>query len=62
MMGKEEIIFSSNLECYILRINGTEKFHYTFDSNIEYFLKSVSKNHYYVVDSNEISKVKLVIK
>ena len=61
-MGKEEIIFSSNLECYILRINGTEKFHYTFDSNIEYFLKSVSKNHYYVVDSNEISKVKLVIK
>lgn len=62
VMGKEEIIFSSNLECYILRINGTEKFHYTFDSNIEYFLESVSKNHYYVVDNNEISKIKLIIK
>lgn len=61
-MGKDEIIFYSNLECYILRINGTEKFHYTFDKNIEAFLTTSSKDHYYVVDDKEVSKIKLIMK
>ena len=61
-MGKDEVIFYSNLECHILRVNGTEKFHYTFDNNIEYFLGSLSKERYYVVDNKEISKIKLTMK
>lgn len=61
-MGKDEVIFQSNLECYIMRVNGTEKFHYTFDKNIEYFLGTSSKDHYYVVNDKEISKIKLIMK
>lgn len=61
IMGKDEIIFQSNLECYIMRVNGTEKFHYTFDKNVQYFLKTTSKEHYYVVDEKEISKIRLIM-
>lgn len=61
IMGKDEIIFQSSLECYIMRINGTEKFHYTFDKNVQYFLKTASKDHYYIVDEKEISKIKLIM-
>lgn len=61
-MGKDEVIFFSGLECYIMRINGSEKFHYTFDRNIEYFLNTSSKDYYYVVDDKEVSKIKLNMK
>lgn len=61
-MGRDEIIFQSNLECYIFRMNGTEKFHYTFDKNIEYLLETSAKEQYYMIDEKEISKIKLMMK
>lgn len=56
---KKEIIFYSQLECNILRFNGKEKFHYTFDKNISYFIPKNKYNEYFIIDNTMIREIKL---
>lgn len=56
----DDIIFKSNLECYILRVNGKEKFHGTFDKNISYMLPLNKFNKYYLIDDVNIEEIKLM--
>lgn len=55
-----DIIFKTNLECYILRVNGNEKFHGTFDKNISYIYPMNKLNKYYLIDDVNIKEIKLM--
>jgi hypothetical protein len=55
----KEIIFFSDLECSVLRITGKEKFHYTFDKSISYFMPVDNKEKYIVMDDINIQEIKL---
>lgn len=54
-----ELIFSSNQNCNIMRINGREKFAFTFDRKIEAFLPSKKNSRYFLVDESKIQQIKL---
>ena len=47
------------MSCKIIRIDGSEKFNYTFEAGIEYFIKADGKNNYYIIDSTYVNKVRL---
>ena len=47
------------MNCTVLRIDGSEKFSYTFDAGIEYFIKASGKNNYFIIDDTHVKKVKL---
>ncbi len=54
-----ELIFSSNQKCNVLRINGREKFDFTFDRRVEFFLPSLGNSKYFLIDDNTIEQIKL---
>ncbi|WMJ85521.1 DUF5711 family protein [Anaerocolumna sp. MB42-C2] len=56
----DEVTLYSNLEWIILRNNGEEKFHYTFDSDISYILPVNNTNNYIIIDNQNIEEVKLI--
>ena len=58
-MQKNEILFTGNQNCYILRKNGTEKFLFDFGKNYDYFFPTVRENQYYFLDETTIRIVKL---
>ena len=58
-MQKNEILFTGNQNCYILRENGTEKFLFDFGKNYDYFFPTVRENQYYFLDETTIRIVKL---
>lgn len=55
----KDIIFYNDMSCAILRTDGSEKFNYSFNSGIEYFIKADGESSYYIIDSVNIYKVKL---
>jgi len=55
----DEIILYNDMSCKIIRIDGSEKFNYTFEAGIEYFIKADGKNNYYIIDSTYVNKVRL---
>lgn len=55
----DDIIFKTNLECYILRMNGKEKFHGRFDKNISYIYPADRLNRYYFINDTNIEEIKL---
>ncbi len=55
----EEIILYSNLEWIILRANGQEKFHYTFENDISYILPVNNLDKYIIIDNLNMEEVKL---
>jgi hypothetical protein len=55
----KEIIFYSDLECTIMRLNGNEKFHYMFDRNVEYFIPTNDFDKYFVINDTNIEKIRL---
>lgn len=55
----KDIIFKTKLECYILRINGKEKFHGRFDKNISYIYPINKLNKYYFINDVNIEQIKL---
>lgn len=55
----EEIIFTADMACVILRINGTEKFNTNFNKNVEYIFSISGKENYIIIDESKINKVKL---
>ena len=58
-MHGEDIIFYNETNCGIMRTDGSEKFKYSFDKGIDYFIKGDGTNTYYLIDSDNISVVKL---
>ncbi|BBF44690.1 hypothetical protein lbkm_3416 [Lachnospiraceae bacterium KM106-2] len=55
----KEIIFSTGVECRILKVNGVEKFHYTFDKTIYRVFPINNYNYYFLVTDNNIEVIKL---
>ena len=55
----KEIIMYDNVSCLILKINGREKFRYTFDSNIEAFYPINDLDRYFFINSLKISEILL---
>lgn len=58
-LSGKEIVFYTDRECSILRMTGKEKFHYTFDENIEYFMPVNNKENYVIINSSNIEEIKL---
>lgn len=54
-----EIIFYNDMSCAIMRVDGSEKFNYSFDADIDYFIKAGDDSDYYIIDSAKIYKVRL---
>lgn len=61
-LSGEEIILYSNLEWVIVRSNGEEKFHYTFDNNISCVLPVNKIDKYLIIDEHNMQEVKLTEK
>ncbi|MFA9465153.1 MAG: DUF5711 family protein [Velocimicrobium sp.] len=57
--SENEIIFTSDLSCRLMRFNGEVKWDYTFNKNIAYLLPAKEKNQYIIIDDVNIEKVKL---
>lgn len=57
--SKDELIFYNNKRCNILRYNGTEKFKFAFDHNIQYFLPGGGGNQYLMIDEYLLQQIKL---
>ncbi|MGB8452679.1 MAG: DUF5711 family protein [Anaerocolumna sp.] len=55
----EDIILHSNLDWIIIRTNGKEKFHYTFENDISYILPVNNIDKYIVIDNINMEEVKL---
>lgn len=55
----DEIIFTSDQECHILRKNGKEKLNCTFHTPISYILPTDTFKQYILVDDNSISIIKI---
>ena len=58
-MCDDEIIFCTDNKCAILRADGSEKLNCTTEKPFEYFIKASGSSNYFLIDSNDISKVKL---
>lgn len=60
ILSGKEIIFYTNLECSILKLNGKEKFYHVFDKNISYIIPINDFNKYFLIDNINIEEIKLV--
>lgn len=58
-MADQEILFTDERTCHILRKNGREKFSFDFGKNYDYFFPATKDNQYYYVDKASIQLVKL---
>ncbi len=61
-LSGEEIILYSNLEWIILRSDGKEKFHYTFEKEISYIMPVNNMDRYIIIDNLNMEEVKLTDK
>ncbi|NLJ90310.1 MAG: hypothetical protein GX323_05355 [Clostridiales bacterium] len=59
-ISKNELIFRSSTEVNILRLNGKEKFNYSFDRNIDEVFSTPLKDEYLIFDQININRIKLV--
>lgn len=59
-LSKEEIIMYDNSTCNIMKINGNQKFKYTFDNNITAFYPMNNIDRYYFIGAAGISEISLV--
>lgn len=60
VVSGDEVILYSDQEWIIWRINGKEKFHYNFDSNISYILPMNNLDKYIIIDNLNVEEVKLI--
>lgn len=58
-ISDKEIVFYSGMECNIMRINGTWRFHYTFDRDILYVMPVNNYNKYVLIDDTNMEEIKL---
>lgn len=58
-MTRNEILFTGNQNCFLLRKNGTVKFSFDFGKNYDYFFPTTRENQYFFLDETTIRIVKL---
>ena len=58
----EEIIFTGNRSCNILRFNGHDKFAYKFEQEIDALYPTSDGEVYTLIDTSTIQKIKLKTK
>lgn len=58
-MAGNEIIFTDERNCHIIRKNGKEKFSFEFEKKQDYFLPAAKDNQYYCLDETSIQLVKI---
>ena len=58
----EEIIFTGNRSCNILRFNGHDKFAYKFEQEIDALYPTSDGEMYTLIDTSTIQKIKLKTK
>lgn len=56
----KELIFRSNKELNVVRLNGKEKINYSFDKDVDYVFPMPLKDEYLIIDQSNIYKIKLV--
>ena len=56
----DEIIFRSNTDVNVLRLNGKEKFDFSFDKTIEHVFPMFLKDEYLIIDQDNINRIKLI--
>jgi hypothetical protein len=59
-LSGEEIIMYDKQTCLVMKMNGSTKFQYTFEGNIEGFYSINNMDRYYWVNGSEISQILLV--
>ncbi len=59
LMVEKEMIFYSEKECHIIKLNGVEKFKHSFDKNISTIMPINHYNKYYLVNDTSIDIIKL---
>ena len=59
IMSEKEMIFYSEKECHIIKLNGVEKFNYKFTQNVTAIMPINYYNKYYLVDDTAINLIKL---
>lgn len=59
LIEDEDILFHSDLDGHILRTNGQEKFHGTFEQKVSYFFSTGKINRYLLIDDQQIQRIKL---
>ena len=57
-IAEQEIVLHNSLSCMAIRLNGSMKFQYEFDSNIRAFFP-IKGNRYFLVDHNAVCTVSL---
>ena len=58
-LSGDDIIMYDNLSCRIIKINGKEKFQYTFAANISALYPINNLDRYFLINASEISEIKL---
>lgn len=58
-MAGNEVIFTDDQNCHIIRKNGKEKFSFEFEKKYDYFLPAPKDNQYYYLDETSIQLVKV---
>lgn len=58
-LSGEELVFYSDLEWSILKLNGTEKLRYAFENNVDFISSVNNMDRYIVIDSYQMMEVKL---
>ena len=61
-LSGDEIVMYSGTEWVIWKMDGKEKFHYTFSTEISYLMAGNSLNKYLIIDNQKIDDVKLIEK
>lgn len=59
-LAGKEIIMYDNVSCIIMKLNGTVKFNFTFDSNVAALYPVNDLDRYLYISDKEISQIKLV--
>lgn len=60
VLSENEIILHNNISCLILKLNGNDKFRYTFEGNIAAFYPINELDRYFLVSENRVSQIALV--
>jgi hypothetical protein len=59
-LAGKEIIMYDNVSCIIMKMNGTVKFNYTFDSNVAALYPVNDLDRYFYISDKVISQIRLV--
>ncbi len=58
-MSDKEVIFTSESEGHIVKLNGVQKYKDTFETNVDTILPINNYNKYFLIDNNNVNVIKL---